>query len=401
MYDVIITGAGVTGSYAAGELARLGYHVCVLEKQQQPGLKTSCTGIVSRECLELLQVDSSIIQNEARSARIFAPSGKYLRVEREDAQAYILDRPGLDRLMAHQAQQNRAEFHFATAVTAIRRENQLVEVEATTLKAEKVLFMARCVIIACGAAGSLTQSAGLGRIREFAHGAQAHVECNDVAEVEIYSGTTTAPGFFAWLVPAGGTQGKAGLLCRGNPRPYITALLDRLLKLHRITSITSDISYGSIPLKPLARTYADRLLVIGDAAGQVKPTSGGGIYFGILCARQAVLTLDECLKNGDLSSGKLSQYQKRWHKILKRELSIDYWAHRFYQGLNDKQVEHIFNIIVKHGIHESLLTSPDITFDWHSLVILDAIRHRSLQRSLEKLKAAPLRFLDARIRPPG
>ena len=400
MYDVIIIGAGITGSFAAAELARLGYHVGVLEKQQQPGLKTSCTGIVSHECLEMLHMDRSLIQYEARSARIFAPSGKYLRVERENAQAYILDRPGLDRMMAHNAQQNGAEFYFATPVTAIRHENQYMEVEATPVEAEKVLFRARCVIIACGAAGGLTQSAGLGRIREFAHGAQAQVECTDIPDVEIYSGSTTAPGFFAWLVPAGGTQGKAGLLCRGNPRPYLTALLNRLLKQNRISSLASDINYGSIPLKPLARTYADRLLVIGDAAGQVKPTSGGGIYFGILCARQAVLTLDECLKKGELSSGRLLIYQKRWHKILKRELSIDYWAYRFYQRLDDKQIEHIFNIIVKHGIHESLLTSPDITFDWHSLVILDAIRHRSLQRSLEKLKAAPPRFLDTRIHPP-
>ncbi len=399
MYDVIIIGAGITGSYTAGELSRLGYQVGVLEKQPQPGLKTSCTGIISHECMKTLQVDRSLIQYEARSARIFAPSGKYFRVEREDAQAYVLDRPGLDRLVAHKAQQKGVEFHFATPVTAIRRENQFMEVEVTALNAEKVLFRARCVIIACGAAGSLAQSAGLGRIREFAHGAQAQVECTDVAEVEIFSGSTIAPGFFAWLVPAGGTQGKAGLLCRGNPRPYLTALLNRLLKQHRITSIASDISYGSIPLKPLARTYADRLLVIGDAAGQVKPTSGGGIYFGILCARQAVLTLDECLKKDQLSSDRLLLYQKRWHKILKRELRIDYWAHRFYQRLDDKQIEHIFNIIVKHGIHESLLTSPDITFDWHSLVILDAIRHRSLQRSLEKLKAAPLRLLGARIRP--
>ena len=399
MYDVIIIGAGITGSYTAGELSRLGYQVGVLEKQPQPGLKTSCTGIISHECMETLQVDRSLIQYEARSARIFAPSGKYFRVEREDAQAYVLDRPGLDRLVAHKAQQKGVEFHFATPVTAIRRENQFMEVEVTAPNAEKVLFRARCVIIACGAAGSLTQSAGLGRIREFAHGAQAQVECTDVAEVEIFSGSAIAPGFFAWLVPAGGTQGKAGLLCQGNPRPYLTALLNRLLKQHRITSIASDISYGSIPLKPLARTYADRLLVIGDAAGQVKPTSGGGIYFGILCARQAVLTLDECLKKDDLSSDRLLLYQKSWHKILKRELRIDYWAHRFYQGLDDKQIEHIFNIIVKHGIHESLLTSPDITFDWHSLVILDAIRHRSLQRSLEKLKAAPLRLLGARIRP--
>ena len=71
--------------------------------------------------------------------------------------------------------------------------------------------------------------------------------------------------------------------------------------------------------------------------------------------------------------------------MLKRELAIDYWAHKFYRKLNDRQIEHIFDIIEHHGIHESLLASPDITFDWHSNVILDAIKHRSLDKSLGKL----------------
>jgi digeranylgeranylglycerophospholipid reductase len=133
--------------------------------------------------------------------------------------------------------------------------------------------------------------------------------------------------------------------------------------------------------------------VVGDAAGQVKPTSGGGIYFGLVCAGIAVRTLDESLRAGDVSSGRLAIYQKRWHKILKHEIDIDYWAHRFYQGLTDKQAEHIFQVILRHGIHESLLASPDITFDWHGKVILDAVRHRSLQRSMEKLKMGlPRRF---------
>ena len=76
--------------------------------------------------------------------------------------------------------------------------------------------------------------------------------------------------------------------------------------------------------------------------------------------------------------------------MLKQELSIDYWAHRFYCGLDDKQVEHVFNVIERHGIHESILASPDITFDWHGQVIFDALKHRSLQRSLEKLGMAPV-----------
>jgi flavin-dependent dehydrogenase len=175
-------------------------------------------------------------------------------------------------------------------------------------------------------------------------------------------------------------------LCSRNPGPAINNFLNLLEERGKILPAIHHISFGAIPLKPLSRTYTDRILVVGDAAGQVKPTTGGGIYFGLVCAGIAVRTLDESLRADDLSSRRLAVYQKRWHKILKRELDIDYWAHSFYQGLTDKQAEHIFRVIQRHGIHESLLASPDITFDWHGKVILDAIRHRSLQRSLEKLK---------------
>ena len=397
MYDVIVIGAGIVGSYTAHELARLGYSVCVLEKQPRPGHKTSCTGIVSRACLEMLPAGPGIIQWEAHSAKIFSPAGKYIRVERDSTQAYILDRAALDRLMAKQAKAKGAEFHFSTTVSGARTDGNCVQVQATR-HGEPGGFTARAAVIASGSAAGITRSAGLGQVHEYAQGAQAQAERKNVAEVEVYSGAGTAPGFFAWLVPSSQAHVKVGLLCRGNPKPYITALLERLAQQGKINQAVHDISYGTIPLKPISRTYTDRLLVVGDAAGQAKPTTGGGIYFGLLCARLAVQTLDESLKINDLSKRRLALYQRRWHKVLKNELAIDYWAHRFYQELDDKQIEHIFKIIERHGIHESLLASPDITFDWHSLVILDAIKHRSLQRSLEKLKAAPFRLFDGRTR---
>jgi len=126
-------------------------------------------------------------------------------------------------------------------------------------------------------------------------------------------------------------------------------------------------------------------MVVGDAAGQVKPTTGGGIYFGLLCAGLCVQAAREALLSDDLSSRKLSQYQKQWHKLLKQELAIDYWAHRFYRRLTNRQIEHVFNVIESHGIHETILSSPDISFDWHGRVIFDAMKHRSLQKSLRKL----------------
>ena len=385
MYDVIVIGAGITGSYIAGELARLGHSVAVLEKNLEPGCKTSCTGIVSRDCLDMLPGSRDVIQREARSATIFSPSGNHIRVERETTQAYILDRPSLDRLVAGQASHNGAAYFFSTLATGLLSNESCICVKAAC-GPEQLELSARAAVIACGTAAGLTRQMGMGQISEYAQGAQADVDCRNIDEVEVYSGRHIAPGFFAWLVPTVPGHAKAGLLCIKNPRPVITKFLNLLIAREKILPALYQVGFGAVPLRPLARTYSDRVLVVGDAAGQVKPTTGGGIYFGLICAGVAVRTLDESLKTGDLSSRRLAMYQKRWRRILKRELDIDYWAHRFYQSLTDKQTEHIFQVIQRHGIHESLLASPDITFDWHGKVILDAIRHRSLQRSLEKLK---------------
>lgn len=388
MFDVAIIGAGTAGSFAALELSKLGHSVCVLEQNPCPGHKASCTGIISRDCLSLLRADRELIQHEAQSAKIFAPSGKCIRVERDTTQAYILDRRMLDQWLARQAQERGAQYLFSTPVDSIREQNAGVTIEIVK-PGNPNPIQARCAVIACGVGGKLTAAAGLGRIREYAHGAQALVECAGFNEVEVYSGRHIAPGFFAWLVPAWEGTAKAGLLCSGNASKHIHDHLGRLKRQGKIGSLITEVSFGSIPLKTLPRTYSNRMLVVGDAAGQAKPTSGGGIYFGALCSRLAVETLDTCIRADDFSPGRMAAYQRRWHKLLKNELAIDYWAHRFYQSLTDKQAEHIFEIINKHGIHETLLASPDISFDWHSKVILDAIKHRSLQRSLEKLRAKP------------
>lgn len=395
MFDILVIGAGITGSFTADGLAKLGYRVCVLDKQVA-GHKSSCTGIVSNECLELLQANPSVIQQEAHSARIFSPSGSFVRVDRESTQAYVLDRPGLDSDMAARAQADGVEYRPNTLVKSIVQHNSCIVVNCRHNQQDYEL-RAGAAVIATGFGSSLTEQLGLGRISHYAHGAQAEVVCRGIDETEVYCGSAVAPGFFAWLVPAGKSRAKAGLLCRSNPREYMCSLLKKLGEEGKIVRDDYPVNYGNIPLKTLGKTYGKRIVVIGDAAGQAKPTTGGGIYFGLLSAREAVNVLDEAFKADDLSARRLSRYQHRWQKILRQELTIDYWAHRFYQKLDDRQICHIFDVIERHGIHESFLTSPDITFDWHGKIIIEAIKHRSLQKSLEQFN----RSLLARIRQRG
>jgi len=232
----------------------------------------------------------------------------------------------------------------------------------------------------------------LGQFGDFVLGAQAEVEVKECEEVELYFGKEIAPGFFAWLVPTSPGKSLAGLLSRSNPDLHLRNFLSSLTAQGKITSPAVRISYGGIPLTPLPRTCGERVLAVGDAAGQVKPTTGGGIYYGLLCAEIAANTIHEAIASDDLSAKMLGRYEKAWKKTLGRELKVDYYARKLYEKLSDRQIEQMFNIIQSNGIHKSLLSSPDFSFDWHSDLILGAFRHKALRKAIWAMTRSILPF---------
>ena len=161
--------------------------------------------------------------------------------------------------------------------------------------------------------------------------------------------------------------------------------MSSLLAQGKIVSTKAELSYGGIPLKPLPRTFGKRLLVVGDAAGQVKPTTGGGIYYGLLCADMAADTLHSALENDDLSARRLASYQREWTKRLGRELRIDYWARKIYEHLSDRQIDRVFAIIKSNGIVDTLLKAENLSFDWHGEVMLRLLGHRAVSKTLKVL----------------
>ena len=133
---------------------------------------------------------------------------------------------------------------------------------------------------------------------------------SDPGELEIYFDQRLAPGGFAWLVPTRDNRGLAGLLTHQRPEWHLNKLLSSLKAQGKITSTEVIPGYGAIPLRPLPKTYADRILVVGEAAGQVKPTTGGGIYYGLMCADIAADTLHQAFQAHDFSESRLASYQK-------------------------------------------------------------------------------------------
>jgi flavin-dependent dehydrogenase len=207
-----------------------------------------------------------------------------------------------------------------------------------------------------------------------------------VEEVEVYFGREVAPGFFGWLVPTSPGKALVGLLSRRSPEIYLHKLLSSLEAQGKIASAETKPSYRGILLKPLAKTCGDRLLVVGGAAGQVKPTTGGGIYYGLLCADIAVDTLHQALGRGDLSGKNLAGYERGWRRRLGRELRTGYWARKLYERMSDAQVDRAFDIIESSGIGDALLKEKDVSFDWHGEVIIRLLGHQLLARAIGVVK---------------
>ncbi len=386
MYDVAVVGGGPVGSQVAYKLAGMGYGVVVVEQKERLDEPVCCTGIISQECVSSFAIDENVILRRANSARIFSPSGKLLSLCRQEPQACIVDRAAFNVALASRAQGKGVEYVLNSPVRSIEVGNDGVRIEAVGEGGGLDFFEARVVVIAAGFVPGLVERLGLGKFGDFVMGAQAKVEAIEVNEVEVYLGQEVAPAFFAWLVPTSPQIALVGLLSRNSPGVYLRKLLSSLLAQGKIASVEAELSYGGIPLKPLARTYGERLIVVGTAAGQVKPTTGGGIYYGLLCADIAANNLHQALKSDALSAKNLANYEREWKRKLGQELKVGYWARKFYERLGDRQIDRIFDIIKSKGIAEALLKADDLSFDWHGRVVLKLIKQSALSGVIKAVK---------------
>ena len=379
-----MVGAGPAGSYIAYELASLGHDVAVFEEKGASGLNACCTGIISTECFQCLDPGKDMILTEVKSAKFCSPSGRCLKFQTDNVQAYVVDRLLLDKALASKAQAQGAQYFFSSPVIDVVPGKDSIQVE-TSCSGAKEIFSARAVVLANGFAPKLPHKLGLGRIKRFLIGAQAEIEAKDIDEFEVYFGQGIAPGAFAWLVPISANKAYVGLLATFQAKLYLQKFLNSLFSRGRIRSRDVEIGQRAVPMGTLTRSYGDRLLVIGDAAGQVKPTTGGGIYFGHLGARIAAEVLDGALSSDSLTADRLSRYQKKWRAKMDKELSHGYWARWVYGKLSDRQIEGIFNILNSDGMTETLVNSGNFSFDWHSRLVSTILR-RSSAYPLLKIK---------------
>lgn len=386
MYDVAVIGAGPAGSRIAFKLAGYGYRVVVIEKKKELNEPVCCTGIVSSECVRDYSIPESIVYGEAKSATIYSPSGKILQVRRVEPQAYIVDRAALNNLLAERAMEQGAEYILDRSVSGIARNPDRIVLETGQEKSRDAFLESRVAVIAAGFGSDLTEQAGLKTVGDFAVGVQAEIETDGIDEVQVFTGNDLAPGFFTWLVPTMPGRGLAGLMSRSRTGYFMKKFLSLLVEKGKIIAGDYDLHFAGLALNMLTRTSSERVLVVGSAAGQVKPTTGGGVYYGMMCADIAADNLHRALESDNLTAGSLASYDRQWKKALGQEIRLGHWGRTIFERLSDDRIDKIFDIISSSGIDKSLLENSNIRFDSHGSVILKLIGHEALMRTFRAVK---------------
>jgi len=194
--------------------------------------------------------------------------------------------------------------------------------------------------------------------------------------VEVYFGQGFAPGFFGWIIPRRDGSAKVGLAVGG--RVNVQQCFDRFIRKHHVVSaklkhaknITSP-TYHPIPVGGApGRTYADNILTVGDAASQVKPTTGGGIVFGLACGQMAGETAARAVREQAMSASQLHIYEKKWRQLIGFDLAAMSLLRRLLYRLPDRQLDHIFAISSELKVEDVLNRTADIDFQGRTLFSL-------------------------------
>lgn len=370
--DVIVVGGGPCGSFTALNLAKLGRSVTVFEEHSQVGVPSHCAGhisIMGLKRLGLHPLPPEIVENTFYGANFYSPGGKEFSVHFPQPVTCTVNRTMFDKRIAEKAQDVGATYHLNSRVATLIQENGFTR--GTIVKHDQTTQSKRTSIVvdAEGISSRIMTGAGLPRPNNLVKGVEAEVEnVKDVESdaVDVYLGKNYAPGFYAWLIPKKDGRAKVGLAARtGNPKELLQKLMlkhpaasEKLHSARILRTVLHPITLGG----PTSQPYSDGLLAVGDTASQVKPTTGGGVVFGMTCAHLAAEVASEALNKNDFSRELLSKYGIRCREIFGLDVKIMLRIRKTLDALSDKKVDDAIALCSKIGLDKTLRNVKDIDF---------------------------------------
>ena len=357
-YDVVIAGGSIAGLLCAREVANHGHSVIVIEEDSEIGTPEHCGGLVSISGLENLGVipQRKTLEHIIESAEIFAPGGKSFEINSAKQKVAAIRRRELDKQIAHQAQKNGAEIRVRTSFN---------EAIGDKVKTSEGNIKCKIVVDARGVS-SLIHKDRFGILSSAQY--EVYSDWIKKGKVEVYFDQEKYPGFFAWIIPSAEGMGKVGVAGKGI---NASQAIEKFLSARGNYSVIRKI-FAPIWVKgPIKQFVSNKIVTIGDAAGQSKPTTAGGIYScgmgGILSGR----AISKFLDSEKLSV--LEEYQKNWKEKFGKEFEKQLLARKILERIDNKTIDKLFETITPE-IVKDISEKDDFDFHAGSLVKLLGLR---------------------------
>ena len=356
--DVVIAGGSVAGLICAREIASNNHSVLVIEEDYEIGTPEHCGGLVSTAGLEELGIIPfrKTFDHLIETAEIHAPNGNSFSINSKKQKVAEISRRELDKQIAHQAQKNGATIKVRTSF------QEMTDKGVRTSEGEiecKIFVDARGV-------SSLIHKDRTGILSSAQY--EIYADWIKKGKVEVFFDQEKYPGFFAWVIPSDEGKGKVGVAGKGiNVVEAIEKFLGTMGNYSTIRKI-----YAPIWIKgPIDKFIDGKIVIIGDAAGQAKPTTAGGIYSSGMGGLYAGQAISKFLESNDTSD--LEEYQKRWTEKFGKEFEKQLFARKILERFDNNTINKLFESVTPE-ITKEISEKDDFDFHTGSIVKLLGIK---------------------------
>ncbi|OGD16410.1 hypothetical protein A2V47_03850 [Candidatus Atribacteria bacterium RBG_19FT_COMBO_35_14] len=366
--EIVIVGAGPAGCYTAQLLKKYGFEARIIEEHREVGKPVRCAGLVGRQVFEntLLPLSESSIINQINGALVCYRDDSF-QIKREGV-AYVIDREKFDKNLSQGL-----EVEYGKKLIEINKEGS-----GYIIKTEVEDIYADLVIGADGANSrvrkyinfvdnSYANNKKRGNIKcylgvQYRIKVEEYLLCSKITQVHFREGIP----FFIWVIPEGNNIFRVGVISENAREDLLGFLRDFKIKGEIIEKLAGIIPIG------LTKYYHKNIALVGDAAVQVKPLTGGGIYYGLKSAE----LLAECIRDN-----RLDGYDIRLKKKFGREIKFGLKARKLYEEINEKELKNMFILFKENaGIIERTAN-----FENHSVIFIEILKNPKILRDGRKI----------------